>query len=824
VPGERRGGGPATEPNPFAVEDGDVRAAAPAGPVAGTLSVRRAGGDGHDRSSPARRRSRSSRRHGEAIATRAVVAGAAALGTLADVAPSGARWADRALAAAAVAVVAGAGAAARRWTWFVVAGGALALADGRVAAGCGAAALVLALTSTGPVRPAPAVGAAVGGLSGLALLGATDLGFHGSSMLAAGAVAAPLLVSGHRHAGRRTRRRARRVVPVLALLLVVVGGGYLLALARARPAVERGIELLEAGMEAARDGDDDLATRRLAAAADAFDEADEQLGAWYAAPARAVPVLGHNASAVEAMASAAAEVARDGTEVAVVADVDALTVQGGRLDLARVRALRDPLDDVADVLAGAESDLGEAAGPWLLPPVAERLDRVRDEVAAARPDVRLAADATEVVPAMFGGDGEARWLVAFVTPVEARGGTGLVGNFAELMAVDGEVDMTRFGRAAELEQGGTPGPQRTISEPRDYLERWARFEPAGTWRNVTMSPHFPSVGRVMADLYPQSGGRPVDGVIAVDPVGLAALLRFTGPIEVAGVPGPLTADDAAGFLLRDQYVVLDDTEQRIDALEALAETAFERLTTGDLPGPRRVADVLGPVVEGGHIQAYAVDEDQQRFFERLGLDGGLPPAEGDSLGVVVNNAVGNKVDLFLQRDVRYEVAWDPATGALEATATVTLTNDAPAAGLPDYVIGSALPPGERPPTGTNRTYLSVYSPWELEGARLDGEPVELERQREAGRYTYSLFVDVPPEGGTRTVELDLVGALPVGAGYELDVVAQPLVRPDRWSLVVEVAGDGEITAGDALAVEGRTVRSSGELTDRLTGYRIEVVR
>src|SRR5690606_41485780 len=90
--------------------------------------------------------------------------------------------------------------------------------------------------------------------------------------------------------------------------------------------------------------------------------------------------------------------------------------------------------------------------------------------------------------------------------------------------------------------------------------------------------------------------------------------------------------------------------QGIDASEGVAETACERLTTGDLPGPRRVADVLGPVVEGGHIQAYAVDEDQQRFFERLGLDGGLPPAEGDSLGVVVNNAVGNKVDLFLQRD------------------------------------------------------------------------------------------------------------------------------------------------------------------------------
>lgn len=824
MPTERRDGGPATEADPFAVED-DPRSVAPAGPVAGTLSVRRAAAGGRSRASrPVGRRSRWSRRRREVLATRAVVVAAAALGALVEVAPSGAASADRALAAATVAVVAGAGAAARRWTWFVVAGGALVLADGRVATACGVTALALALASTAPVRPAPAVGAAVGGLAGLALLRATDLGFHGSSALATAVLVAPLLASGYRHASRRTRRRVRRAVPALAVLLAVVAAGHLLALARARPAAERGIELLEAGMDAARDGDDDLATERLAAAADAFEEAEGHLDAWYARAARAVPVLGHNATAVEAMASAAAAVARDGTEVAVDAEVDALTVQGGRLDLDRVRALREPLGGVAEVLAGAEADLGDAAGPWLVPPVAERLDRVRDEVAAARPDVRLAADATEVVPAMFGGDGEARWLVAFVTPVEARGGTGLVGNFAELTAVDGEVDMTRFGRAAELEQGGTPGPQRTLEGPGDYLERWARFAPAQTWRNVTMSPHFPSVGRVMAELYPQSGGRPVDGVVAVDPVGLAALLRFTGPIEVAGVPGPLTADDAAEFLLRDQYLVLEDNDQRIDALEALAETTFERLTTGDLPGPRRVADVLGPVVEAGHIQAYAVDEDQQRFFERLGLDGGLRPVEGDSLAVVVNNAVGNKVDLFLQREVAYEVAWDPATGALEATATVTLTNDAPSAGLPDYVIGSALPPGERPPAGTNRTYLSVYSPWELEGARLDGEPVELERQREAGRYTYSLYLDVPPEGGTRTVELDLAGALPPGAGYALDVASQPLVRPDRWSLAVAVAGDDEITATDGLAVEGRTVRRAGALTARYTDYRIEVDR
>jgi hypothetical protein len=41
-----------------------------------------------------------------------------------------------------------------------------------------------------------------------------------------------------------------------------------------------------------------------------------------------------------------------------------------------------------------------------------------------------------VVPAIFGGEEESRWLVAFTTPVEARGRSGFVGNYAELTAVD----------------------------------------------------------------------------------------------------------------------------------------------------------------------------------------------------------------------------------------------------------------------------------------------------------------------------------------------------------------------------------------------------
>ncbi len=423
---------------------------------------------------------------------------------------------------------------------------------------------------------------------------------------------------------------------------------------------------------------------------------------------------------------------------------------------------------------------------------------------------------------MFGGNRDTRWLVAFVTPVEARGRTGLLGNFAELTATDGDVEMTRFGRASELEEGGTPGTERTLSGPDDFLARWARFAPSETWRNVTMSPDFPSVGQVMAELYPQAGGEAVDGVIAIDPVGLAALMNFTGPIEVPGRAEPLTPTNAAAFLLHDQYVALDDNPERIDTLETLARATFDRLTTGDLPPPATVADTLGDVVRAGHLNVYAVDPRQQLLVEDLGLDGGLPEVGGDSFGVVANNAVGNKVDLFLQRDIGYTARWDPETGEVVATATVVLTNHAPSQGLPGYVIGSPLPPAVRPPPGTNRTYLSIYSPWALDRAQLDDEAVELERQSELGRYAYSLFLDIPPEGGTRTITLDLRGQLDPREGYSLDVTTQPFVQPDQLDLGVEVAGDDTIRVDAPLLVDGRHVSVQEPLQARDASYRIEV--
>lgn len=87
------------------------------------------------------------------------------------------------------------------------------------------------------------------------------------------------------------------------------------------------------------------------------------------------------------------------------------------------------------------------------------------------------------------------------------------------------------------------------------------------------------------------------------------------------------------------------------------------------------------------------------------------------------------------------------------------------------------------PTGTNRMYLSFYSPFALSTSRIDGVDVPFESQRELGFRVYSHYLSVPP-GGTVTVELDLAGSLDSNRDYRLAVGMQPTVTPDAVRLTI----------------------------------------
>ncbi len=172
--------------------------------------------------------------------------------------------------------------------------------------------------------------------------------------------------------------------------------------------------------------------------------------------------------------------------------------------------------------------------------------------------------------------------------------------------------------------------------------------------------------------------------------------------------------------------------------------------------------------------------------------------QGDSFGVIVQNGGGSKIDNFLERTIRYSATVSAATGRVRAQATVVLQNTSPSTGVPLYVIGNGI--GK--PVGTSTLYVSIYSPFSLGKATLDGRPLSLLAERELGRNVYSSFVDIPP-GGTKTITVDLGGAIDLSdAKYRFAYIAQVLPNPDRvtWSVDVTEAKVVGATAHGATPV------------------------
>jgi len=731
------------------------------------------------------------------------------LASLGGARPTALGWLDPVLLGLGGAAMAACGVRSRTLPLYVAAGLAAVLQPSLVPMALGVVALVAAFARSWR-RSSALVGVMAGGLTWACAVGVPSS--PGSSPIMVPVLACGWVAwSARRHGSRRFRQQFGWAAVAVGAAVVIGGMAGALSAISARSSADRGADLLRSGLDAARIGDTDEAVADLRAAGRAIRRAESSLGAAWARPAWLVPGVSQNLRTLHRLTEEVDALAGQAVATVEAANLGELRARGGRIDLTAVSAVEAPLLELRSALEVGLAEVSALRGHWLLPPVQSGLDDVLDELTEAIPSTDLAIEGVRVAPSLLGAERPTTYLVLFTTPVEARATGGFPGNFAEVTFADGAFDMIRFGRVSEL-VAALPEGGGTLSGPADYLARYSAYKPHWEWRNITMSPDLPSVAQVVGELYPQSGGRPIDGVLTVDPVALAALLRFTGPVAVAGFAEPLTHENTAEFLLREQYLAYDETPDRIDALETIAEVTFDRLVRADLPGISQMRSTLGPVVERKHLQLWAFDPAAGALLDELGLSGRYPAVEGDFVGVTHTNASGNKIDLFFERFLDYEVVWDPSTGDLSATATITMVNEAPASGLPDYVIGNAL--GRElgdaaPPPGSHRVFLTLYTPWDVVDATLDGEPVSLAGGTELSRTALSAFVDLAP-GQTRTVVVELSGSL-AGPQYVLDLAAQPMVTPEEASVSVRIAGDWDLSVSGPVEVSGSSIAGSFRL-------------
>ena len=682
------------------------------------------------------------------------------------------------------------------------------------------AALLVALASLFLRHSRRRLGALIGALAVETLLRWPPVAFHGSTALVGAVVLLPVFISAYRRVPASRRRRAKRGLALVGAAAVVLSIPLVVAVIMARGDIVTGQHAADAALSDVSNGSSAAATVKLRAATAAFAAASSKLGSWWTSFAAVVPAEAQQRRALATGAATARDLAVVAERVAPSLDYHALRYHKGQVDLGRIDAMLGPAQTLDRALTQARAGLVPLRSPWLIAAIQSRLRLFDQSLSRTKASTDLAVRAIPLVPNMLGAQRPQHYFLAFVSPSESRGLDGIVAAYGELTAADGHISLTVAGPVESLNAALPKAGGRLTGLP-DFLARYGQFDPGKSFQDVSLSPDFPTVAEVISQLYPQAGGDALDGVLMVDPYGLARLLSITGPINVPGFSQPLTSRNAAGILLKGQYLTGSVTNAvtqsaRHDLLQDALHLTFQRLVNGSLPGPGVLSRQLEPAVLNGRIALWSEHPNDAPLLKALHLEDGFPNAhDGDLLAVTTQNAGANKIDAYLHTSITDHVTFDPTTGAERSALQVTLTNDAPATGLPPIVIDSPSDP--KLPPGTNETWLSVYSPLSFDQVSVDGAPATLSATRELGVWAYSTYVDVAPRTSV-TVRISLVGRVASGSRFRMSVRLQPAANPVRTQVVVTSARPWSLAPS---SVSPRWDLDPAVVQDRVFGFVVK---
>jgi hypothetical protein len=503
----------------------------------------------------------------------------------------------------------------------------------------------------------------------------------------------------------------RRVLlgAVAGVIVVGVAGAFAaLQLRSVASEARAGQRDAQTGLRLLGQADSKGAVPHLEAARRRLGKARAATGSTAAAPLRFIPVAAQHLEVADRLVVAADGLTADALAIAGAGELGGLVPKHGQVDLAAIERLQQPVASASRKVIRARLSIQASRSSYLLPQATRLLDDADATLLEARDRLEGLSLGLNAAPGLLGANGTRRAFVGFTTPSEIRGSQGVLGSFAEIETTNGHITLTNVGRDSDLNSRGVPLEKRTLAGPKDYVETWGRYQPERNWQNVTLSPDFPAVGQAIAALYPQSGGRPVDLVILLDPAGVSSLLRLSGPVRVAGWPEPVTAANAVKILGIDQYSRFPDNDKRVAFLSDLTKTAFQQLLATDSGQLAPAISCLGNAAKDQHFLLWSARPAEAFLFDRIGMDGSLRVGAGDDIAAVAfNNAGANKLDWFLDHKEKVTYSVDDS-GQRLATVSITLDNNAPKTGYPAYVLGGGSAKQPLPP-GDTTMLVSVYA-------------------------------------------------------------------------------------------------------------------
>ena len=493
---------------------------------------------------------------------------------------------------------------------------------------------------------------------------------------------------------------------------------------------------------------------------------------------RYVPVAWTQRNGAVQLADDAQEGARVGLSLIAAADSFATQarLQRGMLPLS-------PLRTLASQVTSAESSVFGLvrSGGGLIGPLASARQQIDVLAATTANRLQQTADSLRAATTFLGSDGPRRYLVAAENNAEMRD-QGAVLSYSVVDFDRGRVTIEHSGPISELALT-QPVP---VGMPVGMREFFADTQPTLLWQSANTTADFPWSGAVMATMYRQATGHPVDGVIALDVPTLADVLGVTGPIAVDGIPQPVTSANVTDILLNQLYAALpagSDTGERRELESRVASRLMTRIQSGDFDAVQ-LGRQLGEAAAGGHIKLWSSRPAEETLLTNQDIGGTPATALPDrTFHWALENGTANKLDYLVHPSARVQVTVD-GSGAAHVHTAITVANDSPAGAQPSYQLGAQL--GQYP-VGY---YIGRLYFWSPEGSRTPGATTE------SGLALTEQNIGVAPgQRVTVTFDSTITDAVRDGA---LDLRLVPPPRAVAVPLTVTLSAPGRRVTGAAL--------------------------
>ncbi|MGH2752447.1 MAG: DUF4012 domain-containing protein, partial [Actinomycetota bacterium] len=485
------------------------------------------------------------------------------------------------------------------------------------------------------------------------------------------------------------------------------------------------------------------ARERLDRAAETLESPPAKLVGW-------LPVVHQNFAAVQAVVEDAGPLLRAAQKLAhaVQAARDEDVVEDGAVDLDLVTRLEEPLREQG-AAAGDLADTVEAhRNGWLLPLLWSEMDELAARVRGLEGSTRTAAELTSLAPQMFGRDGDRTYLVALMNNTELRGAGGILSGVGSVTVRGGRMSLGEFTHYGAL---ADDPPFRKVPAPPDFERHFGTYKADTTrWVTATSSPDLPDVALVARRLFQKTAGVDTDGVIFVDPRGLAAMMPPEVELEVPTTDTSLTAAELPLYVYRDAYSELGGgAARRRDSLIGLGAEAFDVILKRGFNRPAVIRSTA-EAFAGGHISMVSFDPEEAGALDRAGLSRDLGDPVYDGALATVQNVGGNKLDSYARRSVHHACRID---------------GENPTRCVTDVAIANHTPPGlsrfehQYLPYGLFKNVVEIYVPKEAELASVetDGERADFFEADEDGFSAVGVYVELPRNQRT---EVSVVYELP----------------------------------------------------------------